>query len=616
MAKEKDDSSKKLKGKVRRSPEQPRMPQPKQGKYSGVYTKDDFKEWIDKAEAGFDKVRKWYEEDRDYLENAQAPENIPEDKDYIVENRLLDLNRRLCGQIISGRINPTLKGGGEMMVPAYELFEDILEKNKFKEQHVPNFTNHIYCEGYCGLKFRYNPYKECDYGIGKPEIFSTSPEYLWLDPDAKDLMHVDDVFRIAPSRILLSEAKKRWPEFADQIHDSNEDYRQENDQQANRYADLYEIEFRETHFYEKQNEKGSIKLERDKYYIVKVINRTVIVEGPEETGYPLFRLIPMMHTPRKSATFGKMPFGPNRLLGQTQDQLNITASILTETAKQSVKNLFFVPGAKDEEITDMEQKSTQPMAFIPIRIGTKVQQMAKSDLSIAYVQLYEMINHRFDRMQGDFGPSRGELKGNLAGVTVHQLVSQGILSEYVAQANIETALTDLARCILHCMKNEMNTPFMITRKIDGEDKKIGYNVDYQMTDNFQGDNYHVVDSKFGKINDLSQINMDVSIEIEMNHEMKRQADIQLAIMAHDRGKLSDEDFLKALFPKTWQQKLKNLQEQNQAMTLVKEIAELGPEAIQYVQNVVGQIKPKIQELEEARKTGKMPPNLQGLDIPA
>ena len=172
--------------KRKQKPKTDRMPQPKipGTNYNGMYNQDDFKDWIVKAEANFNKVRSNYEKDREYFENVQAPSNVPSDKTYIVENRLVDLNRRLPGQIVSGKINPSLKGGGDMMRPVSELFKDIFEENKFKEHHLENTANHMYCEGYAAFKYRYNPRKISKYGIGRPEIFSLMTDELWLDPDS------------------------------------------------------------------------------------------------------------------------------------------------------------------------------------------------------------------------------------------------------------------------------------------------------------------------------------------------------------------------------------------------------------------------------------------------
>ena len=575
------------------TPKTDRMPQPNipGANYNGMYNGEDFKDWIVKAEAGFAKVREYYEQDREYFENVQEPSDVPTDKTYIVENRLVDLNRRLSGQIVSGKVNPSLKGGGDMMVPVAELFIDIFDENKFKEHHLENITNHIYCEGYAGFKFRYNPRKVSKYGIGKPEIFSLMSDELWLDPDSRDLMHTDDVFRIHPQRMLVKEAWKRWPEKKEEISTSH-NAQTTSDNPANDYADIYDLEFKETFFVE----VNSIKIEIDRYFIVKIANQTVILEGPEPTGYPLFRLIPVIHTPRKSHTYGKYPYGPNRLLGQTQDQLNIISSVMTEAVKHDIKNLTFLTGVKDTEAAEFETEAGKTNGLVRLfSPSAKVTFAPKTGLAPSLIQLYDIINHRFDRIQGDFAPSRGEIKGNLSGVTVNQLVTQGIMSEFVALSHLESAVTDLGRCVLHCIKMEMNTPFIINRRVEGKEKKIPFNVPAKAAPDEKDD--YMVQGVNG-VNTLSDINMDVSLEIEMNHEQKRQADIQLAIIAHDRQKLSTDDFLKALFPKTWQEKSEKLLKENQALALVKELAELGPEAVDYVRNVVIDMKGKMMEVEK------------------
>ena len=591
--------------------EEERMPQPQipGSSYTGSFNQEDFKDWIIKCEQNFNKVKDNYDEDREYFENVQAPSNVPSDKTYIVENRLVDLNRRLSGQVVSGKLNPSLRGGGEMMVPVHELFMDIFEENSFKEYHLEEITNHGYCEGYCGIKFRYNPMKRSKYGVGSPEIYFLNPDELWLDPDARDGMHRTDMLRIHPQRMLLAEAKKRWPEKAEEINQTYDDNTAE-DTEVQRYCDIYEIEFKETFFVQVPVKKGSdekIKLEVDKYFIVKVANKVVILEGPEETGYPFFRLIPVIHTPRISKTYGKYPYGPNRLLGQTQDNLNTVSSLINEAVKLDTKTLAFISGASDEEVAEYETEASKIHGRVIFKSpNAKVNFAPRTGLVPSLIQAYEIIGHRFDRIQGDFAPTRGEVKGNLAGVTVHQLVTQGIMSEFVAQSHFEAALTDLAKCVLHCIKTEMNTPFMIKREIAGEDKEIPFNI----SENPSGANDpYMVSTKKG-LNVLSQIEMGVSVEIEMNHEMKRQTDIQLAIIAHDRQKLSTEDFLKALFPKTYQEKLENLKEENDAMTLVREMMDLGPEAMNYVRNIVTQMKPAMEAIE--KESGVKAQSIPGL----
>lgn len=574
--------------------------EPKPG-YSGLYNEDDFKNWVVQAEAAFNKNKSNFETDRKYFENVQAPSDVPSDKAYIIENRSTDLVRRLSGQMISGKINLNVTGGGERALPLRLLHDDILEENDFQTLQIEEGTNNFYCEGYGGIKWRYNTKKLSKYGIGSPEIDMLQYDELWLDPNAKKGMHTDDIFRIHPKRILLSYAKQKWSKKADAIHDSMNDG---SETETERFCDLYEIEFKETReisetIKEGENAGKSIKLEKDVYFIVKIINQTVVVEGPEPTGYPCFRLIPMIHTPRKDVNneFGRYSFGPLRLNSQTQDHLNVLSSIIHEAVKADIKNLTILVGANPDEEANYKLEAAKTNGLVVIQNpNAKIEWAPRPGISPALLQAKEMTEHRFDVATSNYGPSRGETQGDLSGKAIGLLQDTGIAGEYTAQSHIEYAFTQLSRCILHCITKEMDTPFYIISQIEGEEKAVHYNSTGVETQ--ENDEYNVAGEK-GVVNDMGSLDMPhmkIRTEVQMNVVAQQNIEIQKAVMAHDRQTMAPVDFLKALFPKRYYEIWKNMQKHNEALALMQQMAEKGPEFMEGVKQIMNLPVDQINEM--------------------
>ena len=564
--------------------------------YKGQFTKDDFHNWIVHAKANFNNAKVNYEADQEYIENEQTPSTVTNDQTYVQENRLTPLVRRLAGQLISGGLETVLIGGGKKKEPVKRLFEDVFETIHFHDYHKETIATRFYGPGYGGIKWRYNARKLSKYGIGCPEMFVLKYNELLLDPNSKDPMHRDDMFRINPFRMLLSVAKKRWPDHAQEITESNDEYANAND--TEKFCDVYEIEFMETLFINQviPGSNKSITLEKDVWYIVKVVNETVVVEGPEETGYPICRLIPFLHTPREHKDYGGYPFGPVRLLGQTQDHYNVLISIMHEVVKKDIKRLAVFSGVSDTELADYDIEAAKTHGKLVLHNpGAKVDWAPNTGLAPSLIQLREMISHRFDSQVDQFSPSRGEVSGDLSGKAINLLQGQGMASEYVAQAHIETALTDLGICIYTCIKKELNTPFKIQTLIDGQEKDIYFN-----TKNVQveGDDLNVVEN--GVVNSLEDIDMKVKVEVIMNTQIKQQIEIQKAQAAQSVQKISTTDYLKAFYPKTWQEKLANLLEENEALRLMQEMAELGPQFMQAMRQLMAQFKPQLAQLEEGQ----------------
>lgn len=560
--------------------------------YSGIYDEDDFKNWSVQAEANYNKNKNNFETDRKYFENVQAPSDVPSDKTYVIENRSTDLVRRLTGQMISGNINLNITGGGERALPLRMLNDDILEENDWKTLQVEEGTNNFYCEGYGGIKWRYNSRKLSKYGIGSPEIDILQYDELWLDPNSKKGMHTDDIFRIHPKRILTSYAKQKWPGKDKEITESMESGGEATE--TEKHCDLYEIEFRETRLVSEEIKEGenageSIKLEKDVYFIVKLINKTVVVEGPEPTGYPIFRLIPMIHTPRKDVNneYGRYPFGPLRLNSQTQDMINVLASIIHEVVKAGVKNLAIITGATEEEVAEYKVKAALTDGVLAINNpNAKIEWAPLREISTALLQAKEIAEHRFDSTTSDYKPAKGDIQGDLSGKAIGLLKEGGVAGEYTAQTHLEYAFSQLSKCMIHCITTEMNTPFHIISKVEGDEKTIHYNTTGVETQ--EDDEYNVKDEK-GVINDMSSFDMQhmkISTEIQMNVAQQQNVEIQKAIMAHDRQMMAPVDVLKALFPKRYYEIWKNVQKHNEAMALLQKFAEKGPEFVEAVKQIM------------------------------
>jgi len=562
-----------------------------EGVYSGQFTHEDFKEWIVKARSSFDKAKSGFESDREYFENEQDPDNVPDEKEYIKDNRITDLVRRLTGQMISGKVNVALVGGGEMKDPVRMLFEDILDENDFNEYIMESIANHIYCEGYCGWSYDLNPMKRSKYGLMSPEINFLMPKDLWLDPDSRDLLHRDDNFRILPKQIPLKYAKKRWREHADAITESRDEYSTDDD--ILHYTDLYDIEFKETFLHN----VGGVLIEEDKYFIVKLINETVVVEGPEETGYPCFRRGPFIHTPRTGANYGKYPMGPVRILAQTQNQLNVISSVMSEAVKKDIKRLAFISTAGGDT-KELEKKYKDQAAkehgVIAITGEARIDYAPQTGLAPSLIQMKEIVAHRFDEISGKFAPSRGEVSGDLSGraIALHQ--QRDILSEYVAQKHIELGLTDLGQCIYYSIKNEMaGNPFSITREVDGQEHIVPFNVPMEQA---AGD-YAVPDEEAGVVNNLAGIDMKCRVEVEMNSSLKEQTEMNKAMIAFQNGWIAPIDALKVFYPKSYHEKHKNRAEYDQAMKLIQDMTELGPDFMNFAGQMIMKAKQDFEQIE-------------------
>ena len=286
------------------------------------------------------------------------------------------------------------------------------------------------------------------------------------------------MFRIHSDRIELEYARKRWPEFASEITEGTDSRAGDND--TVRYADIYEIEYKVKEIENIKtgiairNEKtgtpmtdkkgnvifGNKEVERDVFYITKYINRRVQVLEPEKTGYPIFRIIPLIHTPRVSDDKGRNGFGLHELLKQSQDLINVANTVLLECVKASIKQMITAMGASEDEQAEHKENMAKTNAYFGSRNpSARIQIHQGPPLPPSVVEFAERVRFMADEIEASYAPDRGQVSGELSGRAISNLQIAGSVPEITSKNNIRTALTDLAVCIFHYMSTRMKSSF-------------------------------------------------------------------------------------------------------------------------------------------------------------
>jgi hypothetical protein len=562
-----------------------------------AFKKETFEEWIVQAESSYNKVSDEYDKARDYYETEQEPSDSPSDKEYVVDDIITDTIDRSVGQIYSGEISPILTGGGELAKPAKELHDDILEANDFKESVLPQNLNYFYCEGLGGFKFLDNPYKISRYGVGFPEIHILMPGQLLLDTNARSGMHEDDVFRIHVTRMRIDEAQERFGRYPsgkksplwDEIAESADDYSGMDTREPG-FCNMYEIEYIVPTF----STIDKIRVQRDIYWMTKFINRVVQVQKPAKTGYPCFRLIPMIHTPRKNINFGRYPFALYKKLGQRQDLLNVNSSVTLEAVKTSIKNLIWATGLKEDEQTQLKKQAAKTNGFFATQSPqAKIQLLQGNGIDPALLQFDQISRQKVDDIKGSSSQAQqfqSAAAGQLSGKAIGNLQFAGVLPEFAKKVNVEAALKELSTCIFHYIKTKMLGEFSISRSINGKDRSIEFNK--SVGEGFEGDEYSVVNDSTDRgriLNDLSELGeFDVKIKVEMNVMQKEEIDMNKALILAQAQKISDKDLLRKLYPEEWRELYDGLIQQGGAMALVAKMAEYGPDFVSLMSNMIDQ----------------------------
>lgn len=528
-------------------------------------------EWVEQDESEYDITDPEYNNVRKYFEHDQKPSDVPADKEYIEENLVTDLVFRLMGQLIGGRISPILKGGGLIGLPVKELFMNILEKNKFKEVIMENIANYFYVEGFAGLKVNFNPFRRSPWGLGFPEIYCLRPGTLLLDGNSIDLYHIDDMKRHHKIAIPLQWAKEQFPDQATDIVASFNEDRSGN--QTEDFVDLYETQFKRNRLLKVDDHQEEI----EEFFIVKNINKTVLVKPSGQADFVVpsrFKrstLIPIFHTPRIKT--GHYPFGPVWRIKDTQDQLNITASIILDAVKASIKMPIATTGAKNVDVQAIMDQLAKPNGYVNFEgANVKIHQLYAQPLVRPVVEWHEMSRHRFDEIKGTFAPDRGEATGDMSGKAISLLQMRGIEPEYVMKAHIEAGLSELGNVLLECIKYKMKYPFEITVKDGKNERKIAYNQP-------NGEN---------NMEQLNLDDIDFKVEVEMNVLQKKEFEMNKAILMRNSGALALQDFLETMYPDTFKEKLENVTKENQAIQMVEMMKEVPPELLDQAMNQMKQ----------------------------
>ena len=583
------------------------------------FKNEDFVNFIRQAEAAYDKVRSKDKEAIDYIENVQEPRNVPKNKEYVKYNIITYRVRRRIGEILNSKISPILIGAGDMAAPIIELFNDILDENRFHDRKMASAMHYFFPTGRSGFKFIDDPRKESKYGVGSPEIDFLRPDQIRTDPDSKDPFHHDDIFRIHSDRVEIEYAKKRWPQFADQIVEQSESSHSDN--QVVKYADLHEIEYRVKEFSQQKttvvvknpktgraavDRKGNPvfnvkEVEREVYYITKYINRLVQVLPPQKTGYPIFRIIPLIHTPSVSDARGRNGFGLHELLKQSQDLVNVTNSVMLECVKASIKQMIVAMGVSEDEQEEHKRNAAKTNAYFAARSpSARLQIFPGPPLPASVVEFTERVRFMADEIEASYAPGRGEVSGELSGRAISNLQIAGSVPEITSKNNIKTALTDLSVCIFHYIRTRMKDAFAIDRVVDGVEQRLFFNRS-SLEDEELGD-LNVFQGGF--VNDLTKIprSARIKVDVDMNHHAKRQDEINTALLLDDRGKISMRDLLETLYPNRWEGRLENIKAENQAQALIQDMLQVDPDAVSHLAELWNnRIKPELLSAKDAIK---------------
>jgi len=272
-------------------------------------------------------------------------------------------------------------------------------------------------------------------------------------------MHNDDTYRIHKERRLKTYALEKWGRNKNgrknKLWNEIEAAVAENYTGEQEYVEVYEVEY----WVDKFVVVDGIRIERKVYYMTTYINKTIEVQKPVETGYPCFRLIPLIHTPRKSSTFGCYPMGLYKKLKQQQDQMNITASVVLDVIKASIKNLKVTKAAKPDEFTKFKREAAKTDGAVNFsNPNMKVEEFRGNDINPALLQWHQWMRSSFDDIRGSSNQAQqfqSAASGQLSGRAINNLQFAGTMPEYAKKPNIELALKNLSLCIFHYIKTKI-----------------------------------------------------------------------------------------------------------------------------------------------------------------
>jgi hypothetical protein len=266
---------------------------------------------------------------------------------------------------------------------------------------------------------------------------------------------------------------------------------------------------------------------------------------------------------------------------------------MLEVAKGSTKHLALFFGVRDSEIKHWDREADKPFGRIAIQNeNAKVVFVPDKPLPPSLIQLDQMNRMSFDENAGDYAPERGDTGGqDLSGKAIALLQNKGQLSQFTARENLEASFEELGNLIIETLKIHMTNPFVLYDSVDGEELEIHYNTSVDLLDpNYQPNQMETVDEE-GVINNVLKFpQYGATVKIDLNKEMKKQEDLNKALAAFERGVLSMKDFLKALYPENWSELYANKMTEDQAMQIVKELIDGGPEFMQVAAEQIERLK--------------------------
>ncbi len=560
------------------------MPQDVKTEIVGGYTLGDFIKKLESSETKYNGTKPEYDKCMQYFEDQQAPSDLPTNKTYVEDNLITDLVRYLIGQVVGGGMKPDIKGGGEWANILAALHDDILKSNSFATQIVPQIVKSFYVTGLAGVAVDFNPYRLSPYGTGMPIIQSLKKGEFYLDADFVG-MHDDDEVRWHRTRKKVVEMKRRYKDedFVDQIQPAGrgENAKDESEQ----YCDLYTASFCYNDWV--KNDKKNVYEEIKKFYTLKLINKTLMVEKARKSYFNRHFLIGGFHTPREETSI--YPFGVVKLVTSTQENINGVKTVMYDAVKADIKNFLIGTGVDPS----LEQKAKNEVAktngaFFVQDVGARIGMAPRPGMSPALIQMYQMLRMQFDEASGRHAPERGAVDKQMSGEALKAIYYQGTVPEFTAKLHLEQMITEISKCIIECFPR-MPEAFSINAELDGKEQKIAFN-------GFQEGIEDV-------IYDLTKVdtnNIDIYTEVTMNVRGQKEALQNKALLEHSRGLKSTKNTVKALNPDNWAKEYEDLIAEQQALALVEKISEISKDMPEQMDNLLA----TVDKIIETAQTGK------------
>ena len=591
-------------------------------------TAEDFNRIIGAAEGNYAEVLTEYDDNRLYYEGEQKP-SAADEKTFIMRNLITDYVNRQVSKLVAGEIQPSYVGGNELTDAAKELVSKMLEYNQFSEFGIEYFGNLFEIEGLAGWKFSFDPYEISPFGLGTPRIDVLGPGEILLDPNNPNpFNYKEDIVRIFKTRMTLDEAQARWYLKKNELTSLSDE---NSGNETTQWVDVYEVEHKVMTYYpaalsedpafanvkeakvpdyikKKYTGNGKYKLLDQEildkreielqirvpvFFTTTIVNKVVIVEDTKPNGYGGFTIIPAFNVIRFK--YRKYPTSNIRMLRDTQDQINILLSVLTEIVKAVPKSIPYITGAADSEIARAKIEAAKPDGFVWFNSpATRVMFPPSPQLPPSLTQFLDMQMQMLDRIGADYSPSRGEVEGDISGRAIGFLQSRDDLTQYVQKKHVEASLTELFRRMLECAMNQMVEPFSIDREIDGEDKKIYFNTSVESVQfdteeeakEFEEDNLNTVQE--GIINNLKFMTIpEIKVDVQLNVFQKKAEEIQKANMSLQAQMIAPLDYHKAMYPEKWLEIHNNWLEWNAAAQVMQTlVTAFGPEITQAIPDIV------------------------------